>query len=122
MENQILTSKYKKEEIESIEKDTKELLETFILLNDLVNEQEVHIQTISDYIENTKYNAKKSNEELDKANYYHKIMTKTNSLLTGIGIVTVSVPLSYIFGIGTIIPITITSLAGLSIYTKIKTE
>lgn len=115
-------SKYKKEELESIEKQTKELAETFILLNSIVNEQEVQIKTLADYIENSKENVKKANEELVEAKYYNNENTKTTSLLTGISIVALTFPLSYIYGIGTIIPYTITSLAGLTVYTKITTE
>ena len=124
MDNQQLelSKKYKKEEIELIEKQTKELAETFILLNDLVNQQEVQIETLGDYIENSKYNIQKASEELIKADYYVKVKTKTSSILTGIGIITLTFPLSYIYGIGTILPFTITSLTGLTIYTKIKTE
>ena len=49
-------SKYKKEEFEKLEKETIQLKETFILLNEIVKEQEVHIDTISDFIENSKQN------------------------------------------------------------------
>jgi len=114
--------KYKKEELELIEKQTKELAETFILLNSLVNEQEVQIETLADHIENSKNNIKKANEEINNAKYYKNENTKTTSFLTGISILALTFPLSYVYGIGTIIPYTITSLAGLTVYTKITTE
>jgi len=115
-------SKYKKEEFEKLEKETIQLKETFILLNEIVKEQEVHIDTISDFIENSKQNIITGNNEITKANEYNKSNIIQNSIFAGIGIIGISFPLSYLFGLGYVLPITASSLTGLTLYTKIVTN
>ena len=100
-------SKYSNKELEKLGKDVIELNETFQIVNELIAVQGHRIESLEDGIDDTLDNMEESNNELVSAENLQTAANKKKVIITGVGLIAVSIPLGSVVGYGIGIPVVI---------------
>jgi len=98
---------YSEKEITKIEKDIIELNETFKIVNDLTYNQGVKIDQIVDSIDSIQNNCEIGLDNIEKAQQLQIDIHKKQSLILGISVVGISIPITSVIGIQVGLPIAI---------------
>jgi t-SNARE complex subunit (syntaxin) len=98
-------SKYSNKELVELGKEVTELNETFQIVNELIAVQGQSIETLEDSIDNTLDNIEVSNNELVSSENLQTAANKKRVIITGVGLIAVSIPLCSSVGVGIGIPV-----------------
>ena len=99
--------KYSEKEISHLEKEVEDLNETFKIVNDLTYNQGVRINEIVDSVNLIQDNCKIANNEIDIAQKLQIDNHKKQSLILGVSVVGISIPITSVIGIQVGLPIAI---------------
>lgn len=113
--------KYSREELDKISSDIKELNETFVVLNRLVENQNKKVIMLEDEIENSVILIDTGNSELEEAQNIDKSLIEKKGIVTGLGILAANIPIAAVLGFQVAAPIVAIGLIGIVVYVKIKT-
>lgn len=97
--------KFSEKEITKIEKDIIDLNETFKIVNDLTYNQAAKIDQIVDSIETIQNNCEIGNRNIEEAHRLQVDNHKKQSLIVGLSVVGISIPISSIIGIQVGLPV-----------------
>ena len=98
---------YSEKEITKIEKDIIDLNETFKIVNDLTYNQGVKIDQIVDSIDSIQNNCEIASDNIEKAQQLQINIHKKQSLILGISVVGISIPITSIIGFQVGLPLAI---------------
>ena len=98
---------YSEKEITKIEKDIIDLNETFKIVNDLTYNQGVKIDQIVDSIDSIQNNCEIALDNIEKAQQLQINIHKKQSLILGISVVGISIPITSIIGFQVGLPLAI---------------
>jgi len=99
--------KYSEKEISHLEKEVADLNETFKIVNDLTYSQGVRINEIVDSVNLIQDNCQIANNEIDIAQKLQIDNHKKQSLILGVSVVGISIPITSVIGIQVGLPIAI---------------
>ena len=99
--------KYSENEIIQIEKDVIDLNETFKIVSDLTYNQGVKINEIVDSIDSIQSNCEMGLDNIQKAQRLQIDNHKKQSLILGVSVVGISIPITSVIGIQVGLPIAI---------------
>ena len=98
-------SKYSNKELAELGKEVIELNETFQIVNELIAVQGNRIESLEDSIDDTLDNIEESNNELVSAETLQTAANKKRVIITGVGLIAVSIPFGSLVGYGIGIPV-----------------
>ena len=99
--------KYSDNEINQIEKDIIDLNETFKIVSDLTYNQGVKINEVVDSIDSIQDNCEMAIDDIEKAQRLQIDNHKKQSLILGVSVVGISIPITSVIGIQVGLPIAI---------------
>lgn len=99
--------KYSEKEISEIEKEVADLNETFKIVNDLTYSQGVKINQIVDSIDTIQNNCELGLSDIENAKRLQNDNHKKQSLILGVSLVGIAVPITSIIGIQVGLPLAI---------------
>jgi t-SNARE complex subunit (syntaxin) len=99
--------KYSENEINQIEKDVIDLNETFKIVNDLTYNQGVKISEIVDSVNLIQDNCQIATNEIEIAEKLQIDNHKKQSLILGVSVIGISIPISSVIGIQVGLPLAI---------------
>ena len=99
--------KYSEKEISYLEKEVADLNETFKIVNDLTYNQGVKINEIVDSVNSIQDNCELARNQIDIAEKLQIDNHKKQSLILGVSVVGISIPITSVIGIQVGLPIAI---------------
>jgi t-SNARE complex subunit (syntaxin) len=99
--------KYSDNEINQIEKDIIDLNETFKIVSDLTYNQGVKINEVVDSIDSIQNNCEMAIDDIEKAQRLQIDNHKKQSLILGVSVLGISIPITSVIGIQVGLPIAI---------------